>query len=278
MQTVKEYFDTAGTSAIFTNVVSDVATWSGINGLTADDIRYAIIEKFGGMYINGTPTIAGFTRATTLWNKARTYYFEGLYNSTQYEYNPIDSVDETTEQTILRTPNLTHGHTGSQTDTDTRKIELTHGHTVNVTTSGTSSAESSEDSSGSDSSTNTHSVTTYNSDTFVNDNKDVKSGTNSNEVSSESSGSTSGTSATTNAGKDTTQNSGGTAKQTTYTNTETGNERTVITTTREGKVGVTAIQRLVELERQIRDIDIFEIWIERFSERFFIPIYETEEF
>jgi hypothetical protein len=64
----------------------------------------------------------------------------------------------------------------------------------------------------------------------------------------------------------------------TDTETETGTETTETTIERSGNIGVTTTQQMIEAERNILNFDLLNIWLERFAERFFIPIYEMECF
>ena len=278
MQTVKAYFSDPDAAAVFSPALNDLQEWSGYETLDGEDVAEIIVEKYGNQYINGAPTYAGFMKAVNIWHTSRKYYFDGLFATTQFEYNPIYNVDETTTETNTRTPNLTHAEQGTTAETDTRKTEVTHGHTVNVTSSGTDSAETTETGENTDSVTGQNQVTTYNSNTFLDDTKNTQSGTSSNERTAETTGTTSTTTATTNAGKDTTQNSGGTSATTSRTATETGTDITEFSRERVGNIGVTSSQQLIDAERKIRDFDILDIWLERFAERFFIPIYESEVF
>lgn len=234
MQTVKEYFNSVSAPSIFSGIMSDLQKYANTQTLTNADICDLLIEKFGSMYVNGTPTIAGFTRAVMIWENSRKYYFDGLYNTTQLEYNPIYNVDATETTETTRTPNITREREHETDET------LQYGH--NVATS--------------DGTTGTNQVTTYNNSSFVDDSKTIQSLTGS-EIHS---------------GTDTTQRDG------TETETETGTETTETTIERSGNIGVTTTQQMIEAERNILNFDLLNIWLERFAERFFIPIYEMECF
>ena len=231
--TVNEFFALPNSPNIFSNsVVADLRNYANYSGLTGQDVANVICEKFGDLYINGNPTIAGWERAIDIWHSSRKYYFDGLLETTQYEYNPIYNYNLTETQDTTRTPDLTHEISGE----DEQTVE--HGLTVSTT----------------DTTTGENDVTTYTAGTFLNDTSTTQTLT--------------GT--TRNTGTDTTGNT------TNRTETETGTDTTETVIEKSGNVGVTSTQDMIKQQRDILNIDLFDIWIERFAERFLIPIYNSE--
>lgn len=212
---------------IFENCITDLQLWTGINDLTVNDLACYFWERYANMMIWKYPTTFIFSQVS-IWHNTRKYYFDGLYETTQAEYNPLYNVDEFTSETNERTPQLSHTKTGTETNADSR----TSTNTTNVT--------------------GTNQVTTYDSNAFNDDSKSTQNATTN----------------TTNGGN----------IQTTYNTTEaeTGKDTNELTRRRYGNIGITSSQQLIEQERKIRDLSIFDLWCERFAERFFIPIYDFE--
>lgn len=218
---------------IFNDVLPDLKLYSNNSDLTVNDICELITTKYGNLYINGEPTIAGFGRALIVWHKSRRYYFDKLHQTTLLEYNPIHNVDESETINETRTPDIEKATTENGGNT------TTYGKTEQIT----------------DSITGTNKVTPFDdSATFYNDSQSAQSGTTTN----------------TNSGADSTTHNK------TQTNTETGTEETETERHRMGNIGVTSSQELIEQERKIANFDLLDIWLERFSERFLVPVWHTE--
>ena len=236
MITVNEFFGNltaAQQEIIFNDVLPDLKLYANNNGLTTNDICELVTTKYGDLYLNGSPTIAGFSRALSVWHKSRQYYFDKLYQTTLLEYDPIYNVDETETITETRTPDI------EKTSTENGGNTTTYGKTEQVT----------------DSVTGTNKVTPFDDSTnFYNDSQSNQSGTTTN----------------TNGGADSTTHNK------TQTNTETGTEETETERHRMGNIGVTSSQDLIEQERKIANFDLLDIWLERFSERFLVPVWHTE--
>ncbi len=161
MITVKDYFAACSPveiTGIFAAVIADLKLYSNNENLTAFDVSELLTAKYGDMYLNGVPTVGGFTRAIDVWHKSRQYQFDKLYQSTLLEYNPIHNVDETENITDTRTPQLTKGLTENSTNT------AQYGKTETVT----------------DTITGTNKVTPFDSANFYNDSQSQQSGTTTN--------------------------------------------------------------------------------------------------
>lgn len=231
---VKDYFKyntDAGTfdhAVIFQGVINDLKRWTGIDDLTVQDIAAYFWDKYASMLIWDYPDEYAYSQVQ-LWHSTRLYYFEGLYDTTQLDYNPIYNVDEYSSENSTRTPNLQHTKTGTDT--------TAFGHVVGEQNSVTG----------------TNQVTTYDSSSFNDDSKSTQTGT----------------STVNNSGSDTVTHN--------TTDSDTGTETNALTKRRYGNIGVTSSQQLIDAERNIRNFSIFDVWCERFAERFFIPIYINKE-
>lgn len=199
---------------------------------------------------------------------------------------------------------VTHGHT----------INTTHGHVVDTTrnmTVVTEDEHSTETTYGKTTTTDTDSTITekvapYDSSTFNNDKETISdietteslSGKDTENFAGETEQTTSAAFHVTHSGTDSSVNGGidnttenitgntthggsdvtthGGAVTTTHntTETETGTERKISEVHSYGKIGQVAYQSLIEKERKVKDIEFLAILLERFAQRFFIPLYE----
>lgn len=202
--------------------------------------------------------------------------------------------------------NVTHGHT----------VNTTHGHVIDTTRNMTVHTEEENDKEtqyGKQITTSIDSevieqVAPYDSSTFNNDKKtttdtgtnEATTGTDTEHFAGETDQTTSaafhvthsGTDATVNGGTDeTTENITGStlhggsdvtthggAVTTTHntTETETGTERKISEVHSYGKIGQVAYQSLIEKERKVKDVEFLAILLERFAQRFFIPLYDAD--
>lgn len=210
----------------------------------------------------------------------------------------VDSTDNGSSE-------LSHGHT----------IGTTHGHTIDThreMTVETDDEHATDTTYGKTTTTSidsevVESTTTYDSDVFDDDKKTVTdtdevttlSGKDTESFAGETTQNTeadfhvvhSGTDNTVHGGKDTTtvagtgnerhsgvdttRHSGGVTTTHNVSFTESGSESRTQDTHSYGKIGQTSYQTLIEKERNIHDMSIFDIWADRLAERFFIPIWET---
>ena len=179
------------------------------------------------------------------WSKKQVPIWTELYNSTQYEYNPIWNVDGTVieERDLAGTDYRTDDHTTERTHDDS--MERTHDDTMERTHDDTITADSS--------------TYGYNSSTAAPTDK-VETGHD-------------GTITDTHTGTITDAHTG------TITDTDTGtiNHDTTdtgsITTTRQGNIGVTSTQSLIKEQRDVVQFNIMDYIINDFKNRFCLLVY-----
>ncbi len=179
------------------------------------------------------------------WSKKQVPIWTELYNSTQFEYNPIWNVDGTVieERDLAGTDYRTDDHTTERTHDDS--MERTHDDTMERTHDDTITADSS--------------TYGYNSSTAAPTDK-VETGHD-------------GTITDAHTGTITDAHTG------TITDTDTGtiNHDTTdtgsITTTRQGNIGVTSTQSLIKEQRDVVQFNIMDYIINDFKNRFCLLVY-----
>ena len=145
------------------------------------------------------------------------YRYQGLYNSTQQTYNPIENYSMTEEEESTKGEQINTNSIGEQTITNNL------------------GAMQNKELLGAYENSNTHSVTPYESDTFHNESKDtVNNGSVTNTYNTE-------------ARVDSMNNS---ARNDTITDGKRDDTRTL---TRSGNIGVTTSQQMLESERMVVD-------------------------
>lgn len=145
------------------------------------------------------------------------YRYQGLYNSTQQEYNPIENYSMMEEEKSTKGEQVNTNSIGEQTITNNL------------------GAMQNKELLGAYENSNTHSVTPYESDTFHNESKDtINNGSVTNTYN-------------TDARIDSMNNS---ARNDTMTDGKRDDTRTL---TRSGNIGVTTSQQMLESERKIVD-------------------------
>lgn len=189
-----------------------------------------------------------FRRLSQNWFKRKNYWIKELLDTLEYEYNPIHNYDRL-EEGERHNKGTTNATESSHTDAK-RTDNLTNGNTqtVNLNTTGSGSG--------------TQSVSPWDYD-----GKNVYVPTDS--QSSTTSGSNTGTvkSEGTNGGyQDNVSNGNGShdenrADDETYKNHMSGN------------IGVTTTQQMIESQRQIIDIDVYEMIAQRYVEDNFYMVY-----
>lgn len=244
------------------------------------------------------------------WSKSELDIWNRLYQAFTEEYNPLWNVDGTTTETrsISRegTENTTNSNSLTGADTrviaekgsKTNDITLTTNNTTNTTGSTTSNTQevsegtSSTTSNTTTSSTTTNSIKGFNSNDWVDHDKSVANGTDNNTTSVSTTGkvSTDVAGSTTNnetlTGRqvtdqdETSQSNTNDTLNRTETNSGTGsrtNEETVtetFTQRRQGNIGVTMSQELLEAELKVRPkLNIYDYIADSFKKKFIIMIY-----
>ena len=179
------------------------------------------------------------------WSKKQVPIWTELYNSTQFEYNPIWNVDGTVieERDLAGTDYRTDDHTTERTHDDS--MERTHDDTMERTHDDTITADSSTYGFNSSTAAPTDKVETGHDGTIT----DAHTGT----ITDAHTGTITDT--------DT-----GTINHDT---TDTGS----ITTTRQGNIGVTSTQSLIKEQRDVVQFNIMDYIINDFKNRFCLLVY-----
>lgn len=225
--------------------------------------------------------------------KTNAYKYYKIVESTKLEYNPIWNVDGTETTDTTRTPNITHGKTG--TDTTTTETKNNQTITADKETKNNQSITNNTTIKNNQSQTvtetpntakeNNKGVTSYDSATFNDSEKTVEKLTGNTKTVTDYSGTADTENTTTsysgNADKETTTTtySGNADTVTTnytagVTETETGTDTTNTTVTRQGNIGVTSTQNLIKQEREIANLNIIYDYINDLSRFIFLNIYD----
>lgn len=196
-----------------------------INNLLAETAELEVL------YPN--PTV--FKNLLGIWSAKELPVWDKLYDTTQFEYNPIENYNRYEEGVHGDTD--THTHTGTDTHTDTTT------HTGQDTTSANGKDE--------------HYISAF--DTVASGNDDGLQ----KQTRDESEGSTTTTYGSTNT------NNGGITYGKTITDTNQGSHAIHA----HGNIGVTTTQKLIKEERAIDLFNLYDIIIESFKMRFCILVY-----
>lgn len=206
-----------------------------------------------------------------------TYKYNTLIGTLNLEYNPIENYNMTETGTDERTPNITRSHTNSDTMTNggTIKVETMETETPDTTiTTNNPEVVQTVAPSADFTETTTHQTTTYETDAFTDSTKDIKTQTGNSTTTTGAN-----TLTTTQSGSTTAESSSTTTDTTTHTNsgsgssTETGNETTEHSLSRSGNIGVTTTQQMIESERNIAAINVFDIICKDISEKIFLQVW-----
>ena len=175
------------------------------------------------------------------WSKKMLHVWEELFATTQYEYNPIWNKDGTVEETITR--NL--ATTENVADNNTRTDNLTELQTRNL--AGTTS----------DSGSSTESVYGFNSSTAA---------------PASSNTATSGGS-TTDTGTVTVGNTGTQTDNRTVDRDTTDTGTITTSRTEQGNIGLTSTQDLIKAQREVVQLNLYDVIIKDFIARFCLAVY-----
>jgi hypothetical protein len=171
------------------------------------------------------------------WSAKNLHVWEELYDTTQYEYNPIWNKDGTILETITRNLSFSDDHTR----TDNLKTEDDYTRT--------------DDLKNTVDSTTTNSVYGFNSSTDAPADREVVDLDGTNTGTQRNAGSTSNTGTQRNAGN----------------NTENGTISTA--RTEQGNIGLTSTQELIEKQRAVVAFNVMDVIIKDFMQRFCIGVY-----
>lgn len=189
---------------------------------------------------------AGFMKsAIDAWSAKQSPIWKELYDTTQYEYNPIWNVDGKVkeEHNLTGTDYLTDDHTTTRTHTDT----ITRTHTDTVTT--------------------THGLTVTTDDSVYGYNESAAA------PSDKSVAAQSGTSSDAHTGQIADAHTGAITDKDTGTRKHDTSDKGDITTTRTGNIGVTSTQSLIQEQREVVKFNIIDVIIQDFSNRFCLKVY-----
>ena len=175
------------------------------------------------------------------WSKKMIGVWNELFDTTQYEYNPIWNKDGTIEETITR--NL--AATEDVSDNNTRTDNLTELQTRNL--AGTTS----------DSGSSTESVYGFNSSTAA---------------PASSNTATSGGS-TTDTGTVTVGNTGTQTDNRTVDRDTTDTGTITTSRTEQGNIGLTSTQDLIKAQREVVQLNLYDVIINDFIARFCLAVY-----
>lgn len=192
-------------------------------------------------------------RAIKSWSHHRVGAWEKMYETTQYEYDPLWNKDATiTDTETVERKQSIDGTTSGSTTSDT-----------SGTTSGTNSQTKSRTSTGSRTGSQTHEVTGFNDNTLAVDSKD----------------STTASDQLTDSGTDSGTDSSTTSEEREDSHSETRSEDLGETVTRThthretGNIGVTSTMQLIKEQRDIVDFDVVQKIADEFKHKFCILVY-----
>lgn len=187
------------------------------------------------------PNIYVAKKIITAWSNVNAGRWQSLYNTLFFKYNPIWNKDGTISRTETETRNLNSTDTGTVTNngngTETR--DLTEEETPNTTE------------------TRTGQVAGYNTETFVNSEKNTAE--------------FKGTIKKTNGGS--INNSATATTENNLTKTDTGTITRTYTDRETGNIGVTETQKMIEDQRNIVEFNLYSVIINDFKSRFCILVY-----
>lgn len=175
------------------------------------------------------------------WSKKMIGIWNELYDTTQYEYNPIWNKDGTFEETITR--NL--ATTEDVSDNNTRTDDLTEEQTRDL--AGTTS----------DSGSSTESVYGFNSST----------------AAPASSNTASSGGSTTDTGSITVENTGTQTDNRTIDRDTTDTGTITTSRTEQGNIGLTSTQDLIKAQREVVQLNLYDVIIKDFIARFCLAVY-----
>ena len=184
-----------------------------------------------------------------VWSHKQLHIWQHLYETTQYEYNPIENYDRNETGTDTGSGMTTHG------GADSEQISRTEGgsETDTLTNSGTDRTTSSSDT--------LHKIAGFNSAALVDQSQDVGTGTSAlthGKVEQD----------VTQFGK--TENI---SNAKTYGQTITDTNNGTHTLRAHGNIGVTTTQEMIEQERKIALFNIYDAIIKDYIYRFCLLVY-----
>ena len=186
-----------------------------------------------------------FKESVNYWSLAQMPIWQKLYESTQFDYNPIWNKDGTYTETRNLANSDTETRNLATSDTETRNLAKTNLETRNLA----SSADT----------TGTGKVSAYNSSSFENASQDVVIGSGTDTGTVDNTGSDTGT--VTRGGSDT------------GTVTRGGTDTGTVTRRETGNIGVTTTQQMIREEREVSQFSIYWYIVESFKSMYCLGVY-----
>lgn len=253
-------------STIFNGV-----TLFGSLGISAQDLYNIFIDKYAIRLLykpyasdsaQDNATASRIAAIVSRFTKMYQYKYSTLVSTIGLDYDPIQNYSMTETAHDTRTPNLQKSETATRTGDDTRTISNTEKNT-GTETRGVDTTDTAT-TSGAD----IHGVTTFdNVATYANADK-----------TDHTSNATTTTNSTDTLTLDTNSINSASDKLThnttdTTTAAETGTETTERTLTRQGNIGVTTSQQMIQSERNIADFSPVDIYLQDIANLICLSIY-----
>ena len=227
------------------------------------------------------PSPTAIKQLIKIWSKKRLYYWEELYKTTQYEYNPIDNYDRHEEITDTLAGNTSNHETGQYTRTGTETSVSTHEGTEVTTLKHEGSDERTITRSGYDTTNVSHEeenkVAAYNDSNYQNSEKKITSdSTTYSPQNSESNiyePNLTDKNTRTPDLEDTTIVTPNITESPDITNVGTSNSVNSHVAHIWGNIGVTTAMKMIEEQRNIINISIIDLIGKDFKNEFCILIY-----
>lgn len=226
-----------------------------------------------------------FKLAIGSWSKKQLPVWTELLKTTQYEYNPIWNKDGMVSEVVTRnlaaTEDVSDVNTTTHADTDTRTRADTdtRTHLDTDTTTLDNTDEQTRDLAGTNDSTSSHGVFGYNSSTKAPESEDIidQDTTDTGTVTDTHTGTITdahtGTITDAHTGTITDAHTG-TITDARIIDRDTSDTGTIATyRTEQGNIGLTSTQDLIKAQREVVQINIMDIIIHDFIDRFCLKIY-----
>lgn len=275
-----------------------------VHTLNRDDVINNILLQCAELELV-YPSVQMMKFAIGVWSASNLRTWDKLYKSMFLEYNPIWNLDTNETETETNERDINRQHTGSNNETlnlsDAETRNLTDAQTVNLTDTETRDLEDTKTFNLSDAETrnlsdaetvnltDTESVQGFNSNSWSEAKKLVKTGTDTTNHTGTDTILHTGTETTEYTGTDTIRKSGTDTTNHTGTDTilHTGTDNTAITNNetvsddndrtltkrRTGNQGVSTTQSMIREERDIAEFSIIEYITQSFKERFCLLVY-----
>ena len=287
--TFKQWIDkTPNPAQIFYAELSDLVAWAELpSDFTAEQVLLYAEHKFDNMLMRDY-TLHELNSLTYFWHIANRYKFNGLAESTKFDYNPIENYNRTETETVERSPDITRETETTETPRVATSQQSTR--TPNVTETDTHNLMTTEGGTTGDAITETNSETSGATGKVAPFDSALFNNATQNDVTASGSGSTSetithgkttadtGTLTHTTAGTDTTQTTTTHTgeNRTTRAETETGTDTTERTANIAGNIGVTTTQQMIEQERRIVDFVFLDLYLSAWVAEFCAGVWTSE--